>query len=74
MMFAKLSPDGNSVGYVRENSLYVEPAEGGAAVKLTNDGNSNIINGTFDWVYEEEYFCRTACAEPGQQADCLLAT
>jgi dipeptidyl-peptidase-4 len=58
MMFAKLSPDGNSVGYVRENSLYVEPAEGGAAVKLTNDGNSNIINGTFDWVYEEEYFCR----------------
>lgn len=58
LMFAKLSPDGSTVGYVRENNLYVEPAEGGAATKLTTDGTSDIINGTFDWVYEEEFFCR----------------
>lgn len=58
LMFAKLSPDGKSVGYVRENNLYLEPSEGGAAVALTSDGNADIINGTFDWVYEEEFDCR----------------
>jgi len=58
LQFAKLSPDGSKVGYVRENNLYVEPADGGAAVRLTNDGSNEIINGTFDWVYEEEFFCR----------------
>lgn len=58
LMFAKLSPDGTRVGYVRENNVYVEPVEGGPAAKLTIDGSDEIINGTFDWVYEEEYFCR----------------
>ncbi|WP_020476000.1 S9 family peptidase [Zavarzinella formosa] len=58
LMFAKLSPDGQAVGYVRENNLFVEPADGGAAVKLTADGSEEIINGTFDWVYEEEFDCR----------------
>jgi dipeptidyl-peptidase-4 len=58
LMFAKLSPDGTRVGYVHENNLYVEPAEGGARMKLTNDGSVERINGTFDWVYEEEFFCR----------------
>jgi dipeptidyl-peptidase-4 len=58
LMFAKLSPDGKSVGYVCGNNLYVEPVEGGAPKKLTTDGNEEVINGTFDWVYEEEFDCR----------------
>jgi dipeptidyl-peptidase-4 len=58
LMFAKLSPDGTKVGYVRENNLFVEPVADGAAVKLTTDGSEQVINGTFDWVYEEEFFCR----------------
>jgi len=58
LMFAKLSPDGANVGYVRENNLYVEPVDGGAATRLTGDGSDAVINGTFDWVYEEEFFCR----------------
>jgi len=58
LMFAKLSPDGKNIGYVRENNLFVEPAEGGTAIRLTPDGTDQIINGTFDWVYEEEFFCR----------------
>jgi dipeptidyl-peptidase-4 len=58
LMFAKLSPDASRVGYVRDNNLYVEPAEGGPATKLTSDGSAEVINGTFDWVYEEEFFCR----------------
>ncbi|MBP3957660.1 S9 family peptidase [Gemmata sp. G18] len=58
LMFAKLSPDGTRVGYVHDNNLFVEPTAGGAAVKLTADGSEQVINGTFDWVYEEEFFCR----------------
>jgi dipeptidyl-peptidase-4 len=58
LMFAKLSPDATRVGYVRENNIYVEPAGGGTAAKLTADGTEQVINGTFDWVYEEEFACR----------------
>ncbi len=58
LMFAKLSPDGSRVGYVRDNNLFVEPADGGPATRLTADGSGEVINGTFDWVYEEEFSCR----------------
>ncbi len=54
LMFAKFSPDGNRVGYVRENNLYVEDLATGSIVALTTDGSRTLINGTFDWVYEEE--------------------
>ncbi len=54
LMFAKFSPDGRRVGYVRENNLYVEDLAGGTIVPLTTDGSRTLINGTFDWVYEEE--------------------
>src|SRR5215468_10735801 len=59
LMFAKFSPDGERVGYVRENNIYVEQLFGdGKITKLTSDGTRNLVNGTFDWVYEEELFCR----------------
>jgi dipeptidyl-peptidase-4 len=58
LMFAKLSPDGTRVGYVCGNNLFVEPVDGGPATKLTTDGTHHVINGTFDWVYEEEFDCR----------------
>ena len=54
LMFAKFSPDGRRVGYVRENNLYVEDLASGAITALTTDGSRTMINGTFDWVYEEE--------------------
>jgi len=58
LMFAKLSPDGGRVAYVRENNLYVEDLASGAITPLTTDGSRTIINGTFDWVYEEELSLR----------------
>src|SRR6185369_16423178 len=58
LMFAKFSPDGTRVGYVRENNVYVENLSDAKITKLTNDGSRYIVNGTFDWVYEEELFCR----------------
>ena len=54
LMFAKLSPDGKLAGYVRENNLYVQNLNSGKVTQLTFDGTDKIINGTFDWVYEEE--------------------
>jgi dipeptidyl-peptidase-4 len=58
LMFAKLSPDGKEVGYVHDSNLYVQSVDGGSPVRLTNDGSDKVINGTFDWVYEEEFHCR----------------
>lgn len=57
LMFAKFSPDGTRVAYVRENNIYIEDL-GGAIKQITSDGSRYIVNGTFDWVYEEELFCR----------------
>jgi len=54
LMFAKFSPDGRRVAYVRENNLYVEDLSTGVITPLTSDGSRTLINGTFDWVYEEE--------------------
>jgi dipeptidyl-peptidase-4 len=59
LMFAKLSPDGTKAAYVSERNVYVEDLTTGDIKKLTDDlGTKKLINGTFDWVYEEEFFCR----------------
>lgn len=58
LMFAKFSPDGGRVAYVSKLNIYVEEISSGKTIQLTKDGGSNIINGTFDWVYEEELDCR----------------
>jgi dipeptidyl-peptidase 4 len=54
LMFAKFSPDGTHVAYVRANDIYVERIDDGAITRLTTDGSDTTINGTADWVYEEE--------------------
>lgn len=54
LMFAKFSPDGGRVAYVSKLNIYAEDIATGVITKLTKDGGDNIINGTFDWVYEEE--------------------
>jgi dipeptidyl-peptidase-4 len=58
LMFAKFSPDGRKVGYVSEHNIFVEDIETGQIKQLTTDGSNTMINGTFDWVYEEEFECR----------------
>ncbi len=58
LMFAKFSPDATRVGYVRGNNLYVERLDDGKVTQLTSDGSETIINGTSDWVYEEEFGVR----------------
>lgn len=58
LMFAKFSPDATRVAYVSENNIFVESLESGKITQITSDGDKDIINGTFDWVYEEELDCR----------------
>lgn len=58
LMFAKISPDASKVAYVSGHNLYVEDIASGAVKALTTDGTDRLINGTFDWVYEEEFDCR----------------
>lgn len=58
LMFAKWSPDGTRVAYTAQNDLYVEDVATRKQTRLTKDGSRTVINGTFDWVYEEEFDCR----------------
>jgi dipeptidyl-peptidase-4 len=58
LMFANFSPDGRRVAYVRANNLYAEEIATDKIVQLTSDGSPDIINGTSDWVTEEEFFLR----------------
>jgi dipeptidyl-peptidase-4 len=53
-----LSPDGNEIGFVRNNDLYVYDIKGGAEHRLTTDGTEALLNGTLSWVYWEEIFGR----------------
>ena len=54
LMFAKFSPDGSQVAYVRANNIYVEDLASHKIMPLTTDGSATLVNGTSDWVYEEE--------------------
>jgi dipeptidyl-peptidase-4 len=58
LMFAKFSPDEKSVAYVCKNNIYVEDLATSQIKALTTDGSITLINGTFDWAYEEEFACR----------------
>ena len=60
LMFATFSPDGSKVAWVRQNNLYVEDLATEKISQLTTDGSENIINGTSDWVSEEELDIRNA--------------
>jgi len=58
-MFAKFDPAGERVAFVRDRNLFVVDLASGRETQLTNDGaDGGVINGTFDWVYEEEFGLR----------------
>jgi dipeptidyl-peptidase-4 len=55
-MLADFSPDGNRIAFVRKNNLFVKDLVSGKESQLTFDGEWNkVINGSTDWVYEEEF-------------------
>lgn len=60
LQFAKFSPDGSRVAFVHDHNLFSEDLKTGKIQLLTRDGSGTIINGTSDWVYEEELDIRDA--------------
>ena len=50
------SPDGKKVSFIYKNNIYIKDLETKEISQITVDGKKNaIINGTTDWVYEEEF-------------------
>ncbi|HLV64063.1 S9 family peptidase [Galbibacter sp.] len=58
LMFAKFSSDNNKVAYVADFNIFIENINTGLIEQLTTNGSTTHINGTFDWVYEEEFGMR----------------
>ena len=54
-MNVKFSPNGKMIGFVRANNLMVLDLESGTEMQVTSDGSEHVMNGHFDWVYEEEF-------------------
>ena len=55
LMFAKLSPDGLRAAYVRDNAIFVEDLRDHGIIEVSSPTSEpGVIQGTFDWVYEEE--------------------
>ena len=54
--YTTFSPDGKKVAFVRDNNLFIYDLKSGEETVITTDGEFNkIINGSTDWVYEEEF-------------------
>ncbi len=54
----ELSPDGKLVAFVRDFNLYIVDVSTQRERALTADGNSKLLNGRLDWVYQEELYGR----------------
>lgn len=54
--YATFNPAADKVAFVRENNLFIKELTTGREIAVTTDGKTNhIINGSTDWVYEEEF-------------------
>lgn len=59
--YATFSPDGSMVAFVRDNNLFYVKLVNMSEYAVTDDGVFNkIINGSTDWVYEEELYLTKA--------------
>ena len=58
LMFAKFSPTEKHVAYLRDRNIYIEDLFDHSVRKLTETPTEDFINGTGDWVYEEEFGLR----------------
>jgi len=58
LMYAKFSPDSKNIAYMFANNIYVESIDGQSVKTMTTDGTDLIVNGTGDWVNEEEFGLR----------------
>jgi len=61
----QFSPDNKKVAFIKSSNLHFTNVETGEVKALTKDGNENILNGIFDWVYEGHF--ETYCARLSHQ-------
>jgi len=52
---ARFSPDGEKLAFVRDNNVFVADIQSQKETQITFDGSETLLNGNFDWVYEEEF-------------------
>ncbi len=52
------SPDGRYIAFVRDANIFIHKIDFNTEIAVTTDGSADILNGTPDWVYEEEFGCR----------------
>jgi len=55
MMFGKFSPDAKQFAWVWKDNIYVQDLASRKVKALTSDASETVINGLFDWAYEEEF-------------------
>lgn len=61
LSYATFAPNGSKIAYVKENNLYYYDLFNKTEIQVTKDGKfNNIINGSSDWVYEEELYITKA--------------
>jgi len=59
--YGTFSPDGSKVAFTRDNNLFYVSLPTMMEVQVTKDGKMNhVINGSTDWVYEEELYLTKA--------------
>jgi dipeptidyl-peptidase-4 len=56
LLNATWSPDSRKVAYIRGNNIYIEEPGSGRITQVIKDGSETTLNGTFDYVFEEEFF------------------
>eukprot|EP01130_Rhizamoeba_saxonica_P011384 TRINITY_DN4732_c0_g1_i1.p2 TRINITY_DN4732_c0_g1~~TRINITY_DN4732_c0_g1_i1.p2 ORF type:complete len:695 (-),score=171.05 TRINITY_DN4732_c0_g1_i1:4202-6265(-) len=52
---AELSPDSSKVSYVKDQNMFIFDIDSEDILQITTTGSDNVLNGVFDWVYEEEF-------------------
>lgn len=67
--YATISPDNKNVAFVRDNNLFFVKLVNMSEHQVTKDGKKgSIINGSSDWVYEEElYITKTFFWSPNSE-------
>ncbi|OAV70232.1 Prolyl tripeptidyl peptidase precursor [Bacteroidales bacterium Barb6] len=70
-MIPTFSPDGRMCSYVIDNNIWIRKFDFDTELQITRDGETNrVLNGTTDWVYEEE-FAVTSLMAWSPDSDCL---
>ena len=58
----KFSPNGRWISFLYQHDIWLAPASGGEARRLTTGAGDDLLHGDLDWVYPEEFGIRSGYA------------